>query len=623
VSGEIAAVTAKASPTVDDLLLIEDAADTNSKKSVAIGDLPGVGSSFVDDQFEVVDNTDGSKKVALEVSGVSTATTRVLSVPDADGTIELDGHSHVEADVTDLTHYDDTDADARIALHAADVDAHHTRYTDAEAIAAAQDDPDAIHDDVAGEIHAITAKGTPVAADEVVVEDSEASWVKKRVAIGDLRGVTDHGALSGLSDDDHALYLLISGDRAMTGNLEIAKADPVLLVAGSGGAWPSGDKYLIGADTTGVARFILSHLDSSAGGRRDRIHVVPWETGAGTEGDIYIYSGKGAPFLGSGDGFVALTWDESDSRWEFAARPYSAADGALLAVEGHTHTESALLAVEGHTHTESDVTDLDHTDPDAVHDNASGEIAAVTAKATPVVGDLLLIEDSEASNAKKRITLGDLPHGVERVIFTSSGTFSKASYPEARLARVTVVGGGGGGGGAPSTGASQFSAGGGGGAGGWAVEDILLSAMATSETVTIGAGGSGGNGVAGSAGGTTSFGAFLSATGGGGGNIMAAGALTALRLEYGATGGLGSDGDINGRGNESADMVRLSAGSAVGGGLSGAASILSAGAVRVLSANGNAGTLGAGGGGMRSGSSAGARTGGVGGAGIVIVDLYG
>jgi len=541
VSGEIAAVTAKASPTVDDLLLIEDAADTNSKKSVAIGDLPGVGSSFVDDQFEVVDNTDGSKKVALEVSGVSTATTRVLSVPDADGTIELDGHSHVEADVTDLAHYDDTDADARIALHAADVDAHHTRYTDAEAIAAAQDDPDAIHDDVAGEIHAITAKGTPVAADEVVVEDSEASWVKKRVAIGDLPGgggVTDHGALSGLTDDDHALYLLISGARAMTGDLDMANQSvafrPTTPV-------DSNDRMFVGKQA-GLAPLSVYQWDDSEELYRPRLRIGFYDPGNGWVGDIHFYKAATSD--------PSLRWMESNNRWEFLGRPYSSADGALLAVEGHTH-------------------------------------------------------------------------GIERVIFTSSGTFSKASYPEARLARVTVVGGGGGAGGAPSTGASQFSAGGGGGAGGWAVKDILLSAMATSETVTIGAGGSGGNGVAGSAGGTTSFGAFLSATGGGGGNIMAAGAITALRLEYGAMGGLGSDGDINGRGEPADDILRVSAGSAVGGGLSGAASILSAGAVRVLSANGNAGTLGAGGGGMRSGASAAARTGGVGGAGIVIVDLYG
>lgn len=34
-------------------------------------------------------------------------------------------------------------------------------------------------------------------------------------------GVTDHGALTGLSDDDHAQYLLVDGSRAMTGSLRI------------------------------------------------------------------------------------------------------------------------------------------------------------------------------------------------------------------------------------------------------------------------------------------------------------------------------------------------------------------------------------------------------------------
>lgn len=36
------------------------------------------------------------------------------------------------------------------------------------------------------------------------------------------------------------------------------------------------------------------------------------------------------------------------------------------------------------------------------------EINALPAKASPVSGDFILIEDSEAANAKKRITIGDL-----------------------------------------------------------------------------------------------------------------------------------------------------------------------------------------------------------------------
>lgn len=48
-------------------------------------------------------------------------------------------------------------------------------------------------------------------------------------------------------------------------------------------------------------------------------------------------------------------------------------------------------------------------DDDAIHDNVSGEIAAITEKTTPVNADLIVIEDSAASNAKKRVQLGNIP----------------------------------------------------------------------------------------------------------------------------------------------------------------------------------------------------------------------
>lgn len=52
------------------------------------------------------------------------------------------------------------------------------------------------------------------------------------------------------------------------------------------------------------------------------------------------------------------------------------------------------------------------TDPDAIHDNVAGEIAAVALKGTPTTSDLLLIEDAADSNNKKRITIGTLPGGA-------------------------------------------------------------------------------------------------------------------------------------------------------------------------------------------------------------------
>lgn len=48
------------------------------------------------------------------------------------------------------------------------------------------------------------------------------------------------------------------------------------------------------------------------------------------------------------------------------------------------------------------------SDPAAVHDNVSGEIAAITEKTSPVEDDLALIEDSEDSNNKKSVKLGNI-----------------------------------------------------------------------------------------------------------------------------------------------------------------------------------------------------------------------
>jgi len=53
----------------------------------------------------------------------------------------------------------------------------------------------------------------------------------------------------------------------------------------------------------------------------------------------------------------------------------------------------------------------DGADATAIHDDTAGEIVAVALKPTPVAADLLLIEDSAAANAKKRITVGSLPGG--------------------------------------------------------------------------------------------------------------------------------------------------------------------------------------------------------------------
>jgi hypothetical protein len=55
---------------------------------------------------------------------------------------------------------------------------------------------------------------------------------------------------------------------------------------------------------------------------------------------------------------------------------------------------------------------LNTTSPNAIHDDTSGEINAITSKATPVAADVIIIEDSAASFAKKKATLTSLINGV-------------------------------------------------------------------------------------------------------------------------------------------------------------------------------------------------------------------
>lgn len=111
-----------------------------------------------------------------------------------------------------------------------------------------------------------------------------------------------------------------------------------------------------------------------------------------------------------------------------------------------------------------------------------------------------------------------------RQVYTAGATFTA---PKTGLYKVTCTGGGG-------SGARNASVGGGGGGGGTAIEYVTLTKN-DAVTVTIGAGGTApSTDTVGENGGTSSFGAYCSATGGIGGQNVAGGG-----------GGLGSSGDLN------------------------------------------------------------------------------
>lgn len=210
---------------------------------------------------------------------------------------------------------------------------------------------------------------------------------------------------------------------------------------------------------------------------------------------------------------------------------------------------------------------------------------------------------------------------LQQVRFTSSGTFTKASYPTARLARVRVVGGGGAGAGAPATAAATVAAGGGGQAGAYAESLLTVSGLASSVTVTRGAGGAGASGASGNNGATSSFGAHVVAGGGSGGTAGTAGGTL-----FPAVGGDGSQtmtGDIQVGGGAGTPGIRLGSvtGQVVGG--TGGSNPLGSGGGPGASATGSAGYgYGGGGGGVANNVSQTAKTGGAGSNGIIIIDLY-
>lgn len=210
------------------------------------------------------------------------------------------------------------------------------------------------------------------------------------------------------------------------------------------------------------------------------------------------------------------------------------------------------------------------------------------------------------------------------VIFTSSGTFSKGSYPGLRAVRVRVVGGGGAGGGATAAPSGQNSHGAGGGGGGYAESFITdIAGLSSSVAVTVGAGASAAA-TDGGSGGASSFGSLVAAGGGTGGFQKAASTLGGYMP--GGVGGEGTAGDIllKGAGGGSGFGAATLASGGIGGSsaLGGGGGSVGSGAGSGNLAGATGGNYGGGGGGAAVNAGGSARSGGAGAPGIVLVEIY-
>ena len=75
----------------EDNMSSDSATKVPTQQSVkAYVDSQAGGTEFADNVFRVKDNSDASKKLAFECSGISGSTTRTMTVPNTDGTISTE-----------------------------------------------------------------------------------------------------------------------------------------------------------------------------------------------------------------------------------------------------------------------------------------------------------------------------------------------------------------------------------------------------------------------------------------------------------------------------------------------------------------------------------------------------
>ena len=127
-----------------------------------------------------------------------------------------------------------------------------------------------------------------------------------RVAGGTGAGITDHGGMSGIGDDDHTQYLLVDGTRAMTTDITIGDD---LLFSSSGAVidWNSSDLTLthsantltLAGGTLAAAAITGQQIQSSVnwgeGWSREDWSEGAWNTNIGL-----VFTGNGVVFATTG-----------------------------------------------------------------------------------------------------------------------------------------------------------------------------------------------------------------------------------------------------------------------------------------------------------------------------------
>jgi microcompartment protein CcmK/EutM len=211
IPGEIANLTEKPVPVAADLLLINDSEDDNSTKYVQISNLPfgsGTDPDAIHDNVAaeinaLTEKTDviGADLLLIEDSEDSNNKKKIQisNLPGGSGTDPDAIHDNVAAEISALTEKTDI-VGADLLLIEDSEDSNNKKKAQISNLPfGAGTDENAIHDNVASEISALTEKTELVDADLVIIEDSADSYNKKKVQVVNLPG--SGGGGGGLTED--------------------------------------------------------------------------------------------------------------------------------------------------------------------------------------------------------------------------------------------------------------------------------------------------------------------------------------------------------------------------------------------------------------------------------------
>lgn len=181
---------------------------------------------------------------------------------------------------------------------------------------------------------------------------------------------------------------------------------------------------ITGAATVVKAFALAAGVFDFISGQVLHLHIHAAKTGGTKNANLYIKvyhrtSGGTETLMGTSDATASLPGSntEFDLSVSVPDTAFSATDRFVVKYlsdpSGGGTDPTVTIYYQGNTNSRVEIgtnlTTSGATDANAVHVNVAGEIAAITAKATPVTGDYLIIEDSADANAKKSITIGTLP----------------------------------------------------------------------------------------------------------------------------------------------------------------------------------------------------------------------